>query len=405
MKLARIRIEQLRRFGKPFELCDLTHGLNLFHGPNEAGKSTVVRAIRAAFFERYRTENVQDLVPHDDAAAAPTVELDFSIGGEAYALRKVWLKKKRCELSVAGRRLDGEEAEAHLAQLLGFGIRDKGASRAELWGIPGLLWIEQGAGHEIGEAIEYAADHLRSALKSTAAEVASTQGDAVIARVKKLREELVTKAKGAPRGEFAKVVEERTRLAAECARLDQAASDYGSQVDELATLTTMHAAEQAAKPWEAMRRQQAARARQAARDRAARSRVAHAGRSRQAHRRADRNAEREPGRVEEKQKHCTRAGGYGRSKRSSAGRGGGQHAVGAARARCASAVGSSPVVVDHRRDTGLAHHAAAAVRGRAARDQRADNEFERGGDEAAVVAGRAGCAGRVEPAAPTRCRR
>ena len=258
MKLARIRIEQLRRFGKPFELGDIAHGLNLFHGPNEAGKSTVVRAIRAAFFERYRTENVQDLVPHDDAGAAPTVELDFSIGGQAYALRKVWLKKKRCELSVGGRRLDGEEAEAHLAQLLGFGIRGKGASRADNWGIPGLLWIEQGAGHEIGDAIEHAADHLRSALKSTAAEVASTQGDAVIARVKKLREELVTEAKGTPRGEFAKVLDERARLDEECARLDQAATEYGSQLDELATLAAVHTTEQSAKPWEAMRQQQAA---------------------------------------------------------------------------------------------------------------------------------------------------
>ena len=258
MRLASIRIEQLRRFGKPFELADIAPGLNLFHGPNEAGKSTVVRAIRAAFFERYRTENVQDLVPHDDAGAAPTVELDFSIGGEAYALRKVWLKKKRCELSVGGRRLHGEEAEAHLAQLLGFGIREKGASRADNWGIPGLLWIEQGAGHEIGDAIEHAADHLRSALKSTAAEVASTQGDAVIARVKKLREELVTEAKGAPRGDFAKVVDERARLDEACARLDWAATEYGSQVDELAALAAAHAAEQIAKPWEAMRQQQAA---------------------------------------------------------------------------------------------------------------------------------------------------
>ncbi len=80
----------------------------------------------------------------------------------------------------------------------------------------------------------------------------------MIARVKKLREELVTESKGAPRGDFAKVVDERTQLGAECARLDQAAIDYCDQVDELATLVAVHAAEQAAKPWEAMRQQQVA---------------------------------------------------------------------------------------------------------------------------------------------------
>ena len=258
MKLQRIRIEQLRQFGKPFELRDIDAGLNLFTGPNEAGKSTVVRAIRAAFFERYRTESVQDLVPHDDAHAAPTVELDFVIGGEAYALRKVWLKKKRCELSIAGRRLDGEEAEAHLAQLLGFGFSDKSASRPRHWGVPGLLWIEQGAGHEIGDAVTHAADHLRGALTATAAEVASTQGDAVIAQVKKLRDELLTEAKGTPRAEFAKAIAERERLEDECAKLDQDAAGYRQQVDELAGLAVEHVAEQAAKPWEALRTQQTA---------------------------------------------------------------------------------------------------------------------------------------------------
>ena len=46
MKLLRIKVEQLRQFRQPFELSGLMPGLNLFTGPNEAGKSTVVRAIR-----------------------------------------------------------------------------------------------------------------------------------------------------------------------------------------------------------------------------------------------------------------------------------------------------------------------------------------------------------------------
>lgn len=63
MKLQRMRIEQLRQFRKPFVLENLQPGLNLIHGPNESGKSTLVRAIRAAFFERYRSTAVDDLRP------------------------------------------------------------------------------------------------------------------------------------------------------------------------------------------------------------------------------------------------------------------------------------------------------------------------------------------------------
>ena len=42
MKLKRMRIEQLRQFRKPFVLDNLQPGLNLIHGPNESGKSTLV---------------------------------------------------------------------------------------------------------------------------------------------------------------------------------------------------------------------------------------------------------------------------------------------------------------------------------------------------------------------------
>ena len=53
--------------------------LNLFVGPNEAGKSTVAAAIRAAFLERYSTKTVADLAPRE-SGARPSVELAFTRG-------------------------------------------------------------------------------------------------------------------------------------------------------------------------------------------------------------------------------------------------------------------------------------------------------------------------------------
>ena len=60
MKLSRIVLEEFRKFRQPLALDGLQPGLNLFVGPNEAGKSTVA-AIRAAFLERYSTKTVADL--------------------------------------------------------------------------------------------------------------------------------------------------------------------------------------------------------------------------------------------------------------------------------------------------------------------------------------------------------
>lgn len=126
MKLTKIKLEHVRQFRAPFVLANLSSGLNLFTGPNEAGKSTVVRAIRAAFFERHRSTSVDDLLPWGDSSATPTVELDFEVGARAFHLRKCFLNKKRCELKVGDKPYDGEEAEQYLADLLGFEFPGRG---------------------------------------------------------------------------------------------------------------------------------------------------------------------------------------------------------------------------------------------------------------------------------------
>src|SRR5574343_417132 len=103
LQLTRLRIEQLRQFRQPFELNPLVPGLTIFAGPNEAGKSTLVRAIRAAFFERYRSKAVEDLRPWGDAGAMPQVEIDFLLQNQAGQLLKSFLSNKaRCSLSWGG---------------------------------------------------------------------------------------------------------------------------------------------------------------------------------------------------------------------------------------------------------------------------------------------------------------
>ena len=105
MKLQRLHLENFKRFRAPFTLDGLDSGLNLFTAPNEAGKSTLVEAIRAAFFERHRSSTVEHLRPWGDSAATPTVVLDFVVNGASCRLTKAFLGKKRCELQLEGRAL------------------------------------------------------------------------------------------------------------------------------------------------------------------------------------------------------------------------------------------------------------------------------------------------------------
>lgn len=260
MKLTRIRVDQFRQFRSALEIDGLDAGLNLFTGPNEAGKSTLVAAIRAAFFERHRSASVDDLRPWGDPAAAPTVALDFELDGQPCRLVKTFLAKKRCTLQIGGETLDGEEAENRLAALLGFQHAGRGASKAEHWGIPGLLWIEQGGAQALREAVGHAGDHLRGALEGALGEVAASGGDALLATVEAQRAELLTEAGGRPRGAYKEALEAEVALAGELGALDEAIARYRQRVDALAALRAEHAADEAEQPWRAFRTHQQAAA-------------------------------------------------------------------------------------------------------------------------------------------------
>ncbi|MBW7469708.1 AAA family ATPase [Marinobacter sp. F4218] len=261
MKLQRMRIEQLRQFRKPFVLDNLQPGLNLIHGPNESGKSTLVRAIRAAFFERYRSTAVDDLRPWGDSAAAPTIELDFEHDNRAWRLTKSFLQRKRCDLVVGTESYSEDDAEEKLAELLGYQYPKRGASKAEHWGIPGLLWVEQGTGQDIEQAIEHAGDHLKSALNSMVGEVASSGGDDLIETVRSQRDILLT-GTGKPRGDYLKLEKDRAQHQLEIEELKERVHKYQEQVDRLGKLTQDYEQAEAERPWEdAQRHLEEARAR------------------------------------------------------------------------------------------------------------------------------------------------
>lgn len=269
MRLTGLRVEQLRQFRRPFELTGFEPGLNIFSGPNEAGKSTLVRAIRAAFFERHRSTAVEDLRPWGDGSAAPAVELNFALADQPYQLSKSFLNKKRCALRMGAQTLEGTEAEDHLAKLFGFAFAGRGASQSEHWGIPGLLWVEQGTGQELHDAARHAREHLHDALEGqmnqhVAGAMAATGGDELLAQLRAQRDELLTQG-GKPRAAYAEAIEQAQILAKEIGELDVQISNYRQQVDQLAALRAQHQLDEREQPWDALRTElQAAEQRQQA---------------------------------------------------------------------------------------------------------------------------------------------
>lgn len=249
MKLRRLRVDQFRQFREPVEIKNFDPGINLFIGPNESGKSTLVRAIRAAFFDRHKTSTVESLRPWGDSGAAPAVELEFDWQVERWQVSKRFLKRKSCDLTVNGSSCTGEEAENKLATLLGYEFPGSGVSKPDHWGVPGLLWVEQGAGQEIDDPVKNAGQHLKAALGSSLGEVASSGGDELIEQVEVERGKLLT-AKGKPTGAYTDALKEHDKLRAEQENLESRIRQYRQQVDRLGQLREERLRDEVDRIWE-----------------------------------------------------------------------------------------------------------------------------------------------------------
>jgi chromosome segregation ATPase len=254
VKLTRLYVNQFKQFRQPLEIDQLTDGINLFVGPNESGKSTLVRAIRAAFFERYKSSSVDDLQPWGDSSATPQVELEFDWQGTHWKLHKQFLKKQRCNLYIGQQHFSEDEAEEKLAELLGYQMSSRGASKPEHWGIPGLLWVEQGCIQDIHHSVDHAGHHLKSALSGTLGDVTTSAGDELINKVESQRAELLTKT-GKPTGQYQKILADCDDYQTKLAELDEKIQRYRAAVDRLGELQRLRDEHDSQKPWQTYREQ------------------------------------------------------------------------------------------------------------------------------------------------------
>lgn len=144
-----------------------TGGLNIVVEPNETGKSTLLEALRAAFFIRHsaKTELVRSYCPFGDDVA-PKVSVSFEIAEQQWQVEKQFLKSPYIRLTGPTGRIESDTAEDQLQTLLGFEKGNNRGSDHETRGALGLLWVEQATALSVEAPNRLVRDNIRSALEA-----------------------------------------------------------------------------------------------------------------------------------------------------------------------------------------------------------------------------------------------
>lgn len=237
MKIRSIAVNQFKKFTTPMCLDGIGDGLNVVVGPNEMGKSTLLDALRAALFEKYSSK-AQPIaaLQNDRNQAAPVVELAFEVDDGLYRIKKRFLKKPYAQLLCPdGRKLEGDEAEETLRDLLGFDEPGKMGAKPETLGMWNVLWVQQGQSFGTLDLPDSARLNLHNALETEVGEVlGGKRGKALPDAVEKQLSELVT-SNGRPRGVYKDLAEETEIARSDLQELQGRRSDLSRALEELET--------------------------------------------------------------------------------------------------------------------------------------------------------------------------
>lgn len=224
------------RFGAPTRLTGFAPGLNVLSAPNEAGKSTLFKALRTCLFQRHGSEHaaIRELATLDSALPV-NIAVSFSVDGREYAIRKSFLRSKSAVLTRDGvEHARGAKADELVWELLGV---TPGSGRAQIdTGSFGLLWVEQSQSFQPPVASDGARDVLTGIIASeVGALLGGERARGVLEEVAAALAERETKT-GAPKagGPLKAALDEAERLRAQETTLLASRAELEAEFEALA---------------------------------------------------------------------------------------------------------------------------------------------------------------------------
>jgi DNA repair exonuclease SbcCD ATPase subunit len=217
MMLTRIEVEGVGKFRSRREVIGLGPGVNILAEPNEAGKSTLFKAVRACLFQSHVADNRDVRELESDGASLPaTVTLCFQHGDQSYTVRKCFLRSKSASLMQGDVEIArSKDADKRLWDLLGVGPSAKDPDDSAF----GLLWVKQKGSFDPPAPGLDAMAKLNAVIEAEVGNLAGgLRGQAVLSVVTKELGELWTATGAAKAG----------------GALKQAGSDLATAVDHLA---------------------------------------------------------------------------------------------------------------------------------------------------------------------------
>jgi hypothetical protein len=199
MRILGLTVAGAGKFDRPVTVSGFGDGVNLLCEQNEAGKSTLFRALRTCLFERHSSANEAVRSLACDGLSLPvSVQLQFEHGGESYEIEKSFLKQKRASLRRAGREIaTNQEADEALWRLLGV---QPGSGRSVDQAQFGLLWVSQGQSFEQPRFSEAATGALGAAIHAeVGALVGGERARMLLQEIRRDLGEFVTESAGKPR--------------------------------------------------------------------------------------------------------------------------------------------------------------------------------------------------------------
>lgn len=152
MIIKSVSVENFGTIKDPIDV-EFGQGLNVVHGPNETGKSTLMRAIWYAMTRRAQSgaQDIKKIIP--DTGGVPRVELTLEIDGDAYQITKTFQQSKGTahlrHTTADGdiRSYKNDEADEVLRQCLGFSSDTDHTKAPVHVGLWPLTWVKQGQDH------------------------------------------------------------------------------------------------------------------------------------------------------------------------------------------------------------------------------------------------------------------